>query len=89
MTEQELRALVRDAVARHLGHPAHPAPCRSAELAPRPHHAGPNAPQDAPPLHQPHASHSLYVQLVNVSDTCLIEPAVACTHCEYCRSHGH
>ncbi len=36
-----------------------------------------------------HPSHSLYVTLVNVGDACLIEPAVPCNHCGYCRTHGH
>ncbi len=35
------------------------------------------------------ASHSLYAGLVNVSDACVIEPAVRCDHCGYCKSHGH
>jgi len=94
MTEQELRALVRDAVARHLGRPA-TAPGSSATPAPRAvlhaaHHAASHhtasRPADSP---QPHVSHGLYVQLVNVAETCVIEPAVGCDHCGYCRSHGH
>ncbi len=72
MTEQELRALVREAVARRLG--GGPAAAES----PRP--AAPDA---------AHASHALYVNLVNVTDACLIEPSVGCTHCGYCKSHGY
>jgi hypothetical protein len=80
MTEQELRALVRDAVARHLGRPLPPEarPALTAE------------PFASTPCSSPsHASHALYVNLVNVSDACLIEPAVGCSHCGYCQSHGH
>jgi hypothetical protein len=35
------------------------------------------------------SSGSLYAGLVNVTDDCLIEPAVKCDHCGYCKSHGH
>jgi hypothetical protein len=77
MTDDELRALVRDAVARHLDH--------------RPAHAEPPA---IPRVHphasaMPHASHVMYLTLVNEGDACLIEPTVACNHCGYCKSHGH
>ena len=36
-----------------------------------------------------HPSHAVYLHLVNDTDACVIEPAVACTHCNYCKSHGH
>ncbi len=37
-----------------------------------------------------HASHAIYMQLVNDNGgACLIEPTVACNHCGYCQSHGH
>ena len=36
-----------------------------------------------------HPSHALFVQLVNETDACVIEPAVQCNHCGYCKSHGH
>jgi len=75
MTEQELRALVRDAITRHTGAaPAHFAPAHPRTLA---------------PAH--HASHLLFV-LPTGSDTdgpCVIEPAVTCNHCGYCKSYGH
>lgn len=79
MNEHELRLIVRDAVARHLGGPAQPA------AVPTP------APQSSGLTREPstHASHFLYQGLVNVSDACVIEPAVACDHCGYCKSHGH
>ena len=73
MTEQELRALVRDAIARQAGVAA----------------ATPLAPQ--PATFRQHASHGLFV-LPAGADTdgpCLIEPAVACNHCGYCKSYGH
>ena len=75
MNDSELRALVRDAVARHLGQ-------RDRAAYP------PAAPVAAVPG-GPHPSHGLYVTLVNVTDACVIEPSVACEHCGYCKSHGH
>lgn len=35
-----------------------------------------------------HASHYRYA-LPESDGPCLIEPAVRCTHCGYCQSHGH
>ena len=78
MTEQELRALVRDAVARHLGQ-APPQPVvgavvsRSSELI----------------TSDSHPSHGIYLTLVNTGGECVIEPNVTCSHCNYCKSHGH
>jgi hypothetical protein len=75
VTDQELRALVRDAVQRHLGAAR---PADSARPAGSP--AGP-APS--------HPSHALYITLVNAGDACVIESTVPCEHCGYCKSHGH
>jgi hypothetical protein len=74
MTEQELRALVRDAIARHAGSP--PAP------------AGRLSPAGDPRLH---ASHGLLAVTTgaDMDGPCLIEPAVTCNHCGYCKSYGH
>jgi hypothetical protein len=74
MTEQELRALIRAAVERHLG------------VAPEPAAAQPLA---ARPLAMTHISHGLYLTLPSGGDACLIEPAVPCTHCGFCQSYGH
>jgi hypothetical protein len=81
MTEQELRALVREAVGRHLGRAQHQALSTQHEHAARSTHHGAPSNSDF--------SHSLYIELVNVTDACVIEPAVNCDHCGYCRSHGH
>lgn len=73
MTEQELRAIVRETIAR-MGPGLQEPP-------------GP-LPQDRP---RDHASHGL-LRLPAGADTdgpCLIEPAVACNHCGYCKSFGH
>ena len=72
MTEQEVRTLVREAIARHAGRPAAPAAAQ-------------------PPASRQHASHGLFV-LPAGADTdgpCIIEPAVQCNHCGYCKSYGH
>ncbi len=79
MTEQDLRALIRETVVKALA-------ARDANAAA----AGPSLPSGrAAPAVVAHASHDVYVTLVNAGGACLIEPDVACTHCEYCRSHGH
>jgi hypothetical protein len=73
MNELELRAIVRDAIARHLGHPAD---------------AGLRVPVR---VVREHASHAMFA-LPAGADTdgpCVIEPAVACNHCGYCKSYGH
>jgi hypothetical protein len=82
MNEQELRSIVRAAVNRQLhGESAcAPAPAASAALPPRPAALLP---------HAGHASHTIYAELVNVSDACVIEPAVKCDHCGYCKSQGY
>ena len=73
MTEQELRALVRSAIAKHSAAQAEPQPPRATVAR----------------LHPSHA----WVALPSGADTgdgvCIIEPAVACNHCGYCKSVGH
>lgn len=74
MTERELRALVRDAIAR-----------QAAAAGAR---TGDRLVTGALRLHP---SHGLFT-LPTGSDAdgpCLIEPAVMCTHCGYCKSYGH
>ena len=73
MTDDQLRALVREAVARHLGH---------AE----PHAAG--APMMLLRQHASHYRYAL-ASGDDADGPCLIEPAVRCNHCGYCQSHGH
>jgi hypothetical protein len=80
MNDADLRALVRDAVARHLsGQVNSSAP--AAVAAPRPAGSDRGWAQ--------HSSHVQFLQLINVGDACLIEPSVECTHCGYCKSQGH
>lgn len=82
MNDQELRALVRELVARRLAARAVPVgnvPTASPETVVRVGPAGVRA----------HPSHDVYITLVNTGDTCVIEPGVSCNHCDYCKSHGH
>lgn len=77
MTEQEIRALVRDAIARkagasHLSHPgADPSHLRTVASS--------------------HPSHQLFTLPIGMDSDgpCIIEPAVQCNHCGYCKSYGH
>ena len=73
MNEQELRSLVREAIARHAAAASQPGP------------------RPAPASFHLHASHGMFT-LPAGADTdgpCLIEPAVMCNHCGYCKSYGH
>ena len=81
MTEAELRLLVRDVLARGLA--SYVAPPDLAGIQP--------LTQAARPAFITHASHATFVLPVGSDEggPCLIEPAVACSHCGYCRSYGH
>jgi len=88
MNEQELRLLVRAAVARHLGADApmvSPGAVRPVPAA-APHDQGRVSLSSGP---SGLSSQSLYAGLVNVGDSCVIEPAVSCDHCGFCKSHGY
>ncbi len=76
MNEDQLRSLIRDAVARHLGGRSDAA------------HAA-ATPGAVAPVSVQHVSHALYLALPGGGDGCLIEPAVPCNHCGFCQSHGH
>jgi len=78
MTDQELRALVRDAVQRHLGGRPGFAPASPVV---------PSAPVAS--SRSRHPSHAIYISVVNTDDRCVIEPDAPCNHCDYCKSHGH
>ena len=84
MNDQELRALVRAAVERHLGLQAADSRLQVDSVPP----ATPY-PQPAARRLQPDPSHYVYLALTNATDACVIEPSVPCNHCNYCKSHGH
>lgn len=77
ISERDLRALVRDAVARHLG------PQASAAIP------GAVAPGAAGAAVLAHASHAILVLPSSPTDACVIEPDLRCDHCGYCKSLGH
>lgn len=83
MTEDDLRHLVRQAIAR-------------VKSAPAPSHFAPApsllAPSDAPSHSARLAPSHMMFTVPSGSDTdgpCIIEPSVMCNHCGYCKSMGH
>ena len=76
VSDQDLRQLVRDAIARHAG----PALSEPLDFA-RGESKGPQAPA---------ISFGRFLTLAPTEDgQCIIEPAVRCNHCGYCQSYGH
>ena len=82
MTEDDLRALVRQAVARHL---ADSGPPQAGSGQPGQHQPGSGAP--APGVH-PSFGRYLLPREPGDDGACLIEPSVRCNHCGFCQSHG-
>jgi hypothetical protein len=74
MTDEEIRALVRAAITRHLG-----------AGAPAPGHPSPPPPWRA----HPSFGRFLLTSGTEEGGPCLIEPTVRCNHCGYCQSYGH
>lgn len=74
MTDQELRAMIRDSIARHGGPSRQP--------------AGAPDPVAAFTAHVSHLR--LPVSRGGDDDgACIIEPSVRCNHCGFCQSLGH
>jgi len=93
MNEQEVRALVREAIERHLGRPheggrgkrqganlAGTLDVYPSPLAPCPSHA---------PAHSSHVILKVLAGSEVDDGMCVIEPAVRCNHCGFCQSFGH
>ena len=77
MTDQELRAMVRDAIVRHTS--------RAGSGA-----SGAAEPDPARHFRANVAFTLLPLSRGGDGDgPCLIEPAVRCNHCGYCLSYGH
>jgi len=74
ISDQELRALVQDSIARHTGGggAAQPSPRTVALDRAHPSHVKFLLPAGG-----------------DADGMCVIEPAVRCTHCGYCQSYGH
>jgi hypothetical protein len=75
MTDDELRALVRDAIARHLGGAQPSAPPAAAPVPPWRAH--------------PSFGRFLVASGEDEGGPCIIEPSVQCNHCGFCQSYGH
>jgi hypothetical protein len=86
MNEQEVRALVRDAIERHLGRPGQDKGVRplfspdERELSEK---------RVLTPLHASHIILDVVPGSAIDEGMCLIEPAVRCNHCGFCQSYGH
>lgn len=88
MDEQQVRLLVRQAIARHLGAPgapaspaARPASVSSLPVVP--------APALSSPVESPIASRQFVILRPAGETECVIEPSVTCNHCGYCLCYGH
>ena len=83
MNEEDLRALVREAVERHLARPEPGAKGKGQGLSPVTPYPLPLS------LHPSH----VVLRVLPGSDLddgmCVIEPAVRCNHCGFCQSYGH
>ena len=78
MTDEELRAMVREAIARVQS---------GATTVPRQSHPL----HLSHPLHASHPSHLAFTvpSGADADGPCIIEPTVRCNHCGYCQSFGH
>ena len=93
MNDQELRQIVRQAIARNLEVQG---PRSKVQGPPQSRVQGPESSVQSAIQFVPetvpfgsHASHSMYLQVVNSGTACVIEERVQCDHCGYCKSHGH
>jgi hypothetical protein len=86
MKEQDVRALVREAIERHMGRPHQGARGQGQGV-------GHTVTRDVYPSPlTPHPSHVFLTVLPGseVDDgMCVIEPRVRCNHCGFCQSYGH
>lgn len=80
MDDDQVRLLVRQAIARHMGAPQAPAAVDHAAAA---------AVTPAPAL-PPHVAFARFHLVRPAGESeCLIEPSVACNHCGHCQCYGH
>lgn len=78
MDEQQVRLLVRQAIARHMGTPPASAPV-----------ARPAVSEAVPPA-PAHLAFARFHLVRPAGETeCLIEPTVTCNHCGHCQCYGH
>lgn len=93
MQDDELRALIRDAVARHLGHVDSEGRAEGSARRSPEAEAGPTRPLSPPASTswKTHLSHGRFVFLAPTEPDapCVVEPQVRCHHCGFCQSYGH
>jgi hypothetical protein len=88
--EQQIRLLVRQAIARHLGAsgPPRPEPAAiAAAFAVAPPVVA--APQPAAAGEPSIATRQFVIVRAPGETECVIEPSVTCNHCGYCLCYGH
>ena len=89
MNEQDVRALVREAIERHLGRPERSA---KAEHYERPAFETASIVRSAG-LQAGHPASHMLLKVLPGSEVddgmCVIEPRVRCNHCGFCQSYGH
>jgi hypothetical protein len=85
MHEDDLRALIRDAIARHLG------PNDGRDGSPSRPIGSPPASRSLGEGYKFHLSHGRFVFLAPTDPDapCVVEPQVRCHHCGFCQSYGH
>jgi hypothetical protein len=92
MNEQELRALVREAIERHLGRPGVSTKVGLSRVGIEPSRGGVEPDRGPMTSSHSHPSH-IILNVLPGSDVdegmCVIEPAVRCNHCGFCQSYGH
>jgi hypothetical protein len=88
MNEQDLRQIVRAVVQKRLAVPGPGSNVQGSVDVLGPGSAAPSYVPETVPFGD-HASHALYLQLMNAGGSCVIEEHVSCDHCGYCKSHGH
>jgi hypothetical protein len=74
MNDDQLRAIVRAAIAQQMT----PVPQPQTQL-----------PMASLRLHASHGMFSTLTDGAADDGPCVIEPAVMCNHCGYCKSYGH
>ena len=83
MNEAQVRALVREALARHLG--------EGRVGTPGPTVAASSSCATSVAAWKTHLSHGRFISLAPTDPDapCVVEPQVTCHHCGFCQSYGH
>jgi hypothetical protein len=89
VNEAQVRALVREALARHLGEGRVGMEGRAGSPSPALSASSPCATSVA--AWKTHLSHGRFIALAPTDPDapCVVEPQVTCHHCGFCQSYGH